>query len=80
MIFLQWIASWTCYYAGDLASKILNLNSNNDTWVYFWYAIYNKCMLRSSRLQNAAGYDPHKVGNVSNWVWCKAEKDNTGEK
>lgn len=78
MIFLQWCLCWTCYYVGDIASKILNLNSNSDTWVYFWYTIYNKCMIWSSRLQGAAGYDPHKVDDVSEWVWRRAE-DNTGE-
>ena len=78
MKFIQWCFSWTCYYFGDLASKILNLNSNNDTWVYFWYTIYNKLMLWSVWLQDAAGYDPHTVEDVSEWPWCKAT-DNTGE-
>ena len=79
MIFLQWVACWTCYYIGDLASKILNLNGNNNAWAYFWYPIYNTLMLWSGRLQDAAGHDPHKVNDVSEWPWCKAIEDNTGE-
>ena len=78
MIFIQWCLCWTCFYIGDLASKILNLYDVSDRWIYFWYPIYSKCMNWSSRLQDAAGYNPHKVDDVSEWVWCKA-KDNTGE-
>jgi hypothetical protein len=76
---LYWFACWACYYVGDTASKIINLFDGSNAWVCFWYSIYSKCMSWSSSLQNAAGYDPHKVDDVSSWVWRKV-KDNTGEK
>ncbi len=74
-IALCWFACWACYYTGDVASKILDLFGNSNAWACFWYPIYNKFMLWSNRLQDAAGYNPDNVNDVSNWPWSSCTED-----
>ena len=73
------IASWTCYYLGDWTSMILEL-FDNDMWCSFWYPIYNKLMIWSGDIQDAAGYDPRTGADTSKWPWFKAEEDNEENK
>lgn len=79
MKFLYCIASWTCYYLGDFASKILVLFDNSEMWCEFWYPIYNKLMLWSGEIQDAAGYDPQTGADTTNWPWFKGEGEGEGE-
>lgn len=80
MIFLQWTGCWALYCVGDLACKILNLYDKSDAWIYFWYPVYSNCMVLSSRLQDAAGYNPDSGADVSKWVWSKATDDREDNK
>jgi hypothetical protein len=78
MKYLYWLASWTCYYLGDLSSKALMLLDDYEMWCGFWYPIYNRLMCWSGEIQDAAGYDPQTGADTSKWPWFKAE-DNTEE-
>jgi len=60
MKLLLWILSRSCYYLGDLASRILVL-FDNAQWCYVWYPIYSKFMKWSAELQGEM--------NTANWSW-----------
>jgi len=73
MRFIYWIACWSCYYLGDLASKILESNDNSEWWCDFWYPIYSKLMCWSSDIQDKAGHDPSTGADTTKWVWYKPD-------
>ena len=74
MTFIYWIASWTCYWLGDLASKVLSWN-DSERWCAFWYPIYNKLMCWSSDIQDMAGHDPSTGADTTKWVWYKPDPE-----
>lgn len=69
------ILSWACYYAGDLASKIMCLFGNTEWWSSVWYPIYNTFMIWSGDLQDKGGFDPQKVEDTTGWPWRKPTKE-----
>jgi len=69
------LLSWISYYLGEWAHWELELFSSNETWVNFWYPLYNKFMGWSSDLQDTAGFDPLKVENTAGWPWYKPEDE-----
>lgn len=58
-------ASWSLYWMGDVASRILDLNANDDAyaelWCGFWYPIYNRLMLWSVDVQGETENGPWKA-------------------
>jgi hypothetical protein len=74
MRFIFWIACWTCYYIGDLVSKILYLNTESEFWCNFWYPIYNSLMSSSSNTQ-----DKVNPIDLKYWVWNPVEHKETND-
>jgi hypothetical protein len=71
--------SWVCYYAGDLACKILELNDDSEWWCGFWYPVYNKLMCWSGDIQDYAGFDPMITTDTTGWPWYKPEQEDNLE-
>lgn len=63
MNYFYFVVSWLFFWLGDMASKVLKLFDNSETWVAIWYPLYNKLMLCSSYIQDKA--EP----NTLSWPW-----------
>ena len=45
------ILSWVLYYLGCSACWVMELATEQEWWVNFWYSIYNWLMIKSVDLQ-----------------------------
>ena len=79
MIFLYWIKSWVCYYAGDFALETLEMRDEDEKWCNFWCPVYNNLMNASAKAQRAANRWPDDYDDVSKWPWDEYDDNNNKE-
>lgn len=49
---MRWLVSWVLFWMGDAVSRVLHLLPDDTEWPSdLLYSIYNKLMVRSSRIQ-----------------------------
>lgn len=61
---LAWAGSWIFWYLGDRAYRILCYYDARESWVSFWYPVYNTLMGWSSSLQERV-----KRKGAESWPW-----------